>query len=320
MRKSYLLVAAVLLVAASCQKNDNASSVEGIKYNPVDIVLSAAVEGVDTKVGYTEDANTLKAAWVSGDAVSLVAIDASENVLSNDVFTTTTAGPVAKFSGTYSNPDGAAMVSVIYPAFKDGEGTVAVPWSCESRVLFGMELGNRFIDIADYESNYQGVNADPAFLSQAVVMRGKISDIPAFLSGTALTTLKNTCYIVKTTVTLPPTVTKVSEVSLKTLSSSITVHGWTVVDDGFMSYYGGTSAEVLYKIRTRLSGFAPASDGTVTAWMIGYGAKEFEVKSGETLTMSVTTDQGDISGDKTLASDIIFEPGKIYRLTVDMTK
>lgn len=50
MRKSYLLVATALLVAASCQKNDNASSVEGIKYNPVDVVLSAAIEGVDTKV------------------------------------------------------------------------------------------------------------------------------------------------------------------------------------------------------------------------------------------------------------------------------
>ena len=79
MRKSYLLVAAALLVAASCQKNDNASSVEGIKYNPIDVVLSAAIEGVDTKVSYTEDANVLKAAWKAGDKISLVAIDADGN-------------------------------------------------------------------------------------------------------------------------------------------------------------------------------------------------------------------------------------------------
>ena len=77
MRKSYLLVAAALLVAASCQKNDNASSVEGIKYNPIDVVLSAAIEDVDTKVGYTEDANALKATWKANDKISLVAIDAS---------------------------------------------------------------------------------------------------------------------------------------------------------------------------------------------------------------------------------------------------
>ena len=74
MRKSYLLVAAALLVAASCQKNDNASSVEGIKYNPIDVVLSAAIEGVDTKVSYTEDANVLKAAWKANDKISLVAL------------------------------------------------------------------------------------------------------------------------------------------------------------------------------------------------------------------------------------------------------
>lgn len=253
-------------------------------------------------------------------AISLVAIDASGNVLSNDVFTTTAAGPVAKFSGTYSNPDGAAMVSVIYPAFTNGDGTEAVPWSCAKKVLFDMKLGKQFINISTYGPHFQDMNADPAFLSQAVVMRGKISDMSAFLSGTALTTLKNTCYIVKTTVTLPPTVSAVSEVSLKTSSSSITAHGWTVLDDRFMSYYGGTSAEELRKIRTRLDGFVPASDRTVTAWMIGYGADRFEVKSGETLTMSVITDDGYFSRDKPLASDIIFEPGKIYRLTVDMTK
>ncbi len=320
MRKSYLLVAAALLVAASCQKNDNASSVEGIKYNPIDVVLSAAIEGVDTKVSYTEDANALKAAWVSGDAVSLVAIDASGNVLSNDVFTTTTAGPVAKFSGTYSNPDGAVTVSVFYPALTQGKGTETEPWCCENEVLYNMKLGKEYINISTDRSHYQEMNADPAFLSKSVVMKGKISDMPAFMSGAVKTTLSNTCYIIKTTVALPSTVTEVVEVRLATVSSSLTVLGWTVVDDKFMTYYGGLGASAYDKISTRLGAFAPASDGTVTAWMIGYLADKFEVTSGETLTMSVTTDQGVISRDKPLASNMTFEPGKIYRLTVDMTK
>ena len=138
MRKSYLLVAAALLVAASCQKNDNASSVEGIKYNPIDVVLSAAIEGVDTKVSYTEDANVLKATWKAGDKISLVAIDASQNILSNDVFEATTAGASAKFSGKYSNPDGAVMVSVFYPALTQGEGTVEKPWQSKKREGIGL--------------------------------------------------------------------------------------------------------------------------------------------------------------------------------------
>lgn len=114
--------------------------------------------------------------------------------------------------------------------------------------------------------------------------------------------------------------TKVSEVRLVASSSSITALGWTVVDDEFMSYFTGLGASEYSKIRTSLGDFAPASDGTVTAWMIGYGANKFEVASGETLTMSVTTDQGVISRVKTLKSNMTFEPGKIYRLTVDMTK
>lgn len=320
MRKTYLLVAAALLVAASCQKNDNASSVEGIKYNPIDVVLSAAIEDVDTKVGYTEDANALKAAWKAGDKISLVAIDASGNVLSNDVFETTTAGPVAKFDGTYSNPAGAVTVSVFYPALTEGDGSDARPWRCENDVLYSMKLGKKYISISSFGHKYQDVNADPAFLSKSVVMKGEISDMSAFMSGAAKTTLSNTCYIIKTTVTLPSTVTKVSEVSLVASSSSITVVGWTMVDDEFLSYYGGAGPNDYSTISTRLGNFAPASDGTVTAWMIGYGANKKEVTSGETLTMSVTTDQGVISRVKTLASNITFEPGKIYRLTVDMTK
>ena len=318
MRKSYLLVAAALLVAASCQKNDNASSVEGIKYNPIDVVLSAAIEDVDTKVSYTEDAHALKAAWKAGDKISLVAIDASGNVLSNDVFEATTAGPVAKFSGTYSDPAGAVMVSVFYPALTKGIGTSG--WSSENDLLFDMILGDTYISISNYWTSYQEKNADPAFLSKSVVMKGKISDMSAFMSGALKTTLKNTCYIIKTTVTLPSTVAEVSEVCLVTSSSSITALGWTVVDDRFMSYYGGVSPNNYCKIRTNLGKFAPASDGTVTTWMIGYIADKFEVPSGETLTMSVTTDQGVISRVKTLASNITFESGKIYRLTVDMTK
>lgn len=320
MRKSYLLVAAALLVAASCQKNDNASSVEGIKYNPIDVVLSAAIEDVDTKVGYTEDANALKAAWKVNDKISLVAIDASGNVLSNDVFETTTAGPVAKFSGTYSNPKGAVMVSVFYPALTKGDGTGASGWRTENSLLFDVILGNEYMNISNYWTSYQEKNADPAFLSKSVVMKGKISDMSAFMSGALKTTLKNTCYIIKTTVTLPSTVAEVSEVCLETSSSSLTALGWTMVDDEFMIRYGGVSPNDYYKIITKLGKFAPASDGTVTTWMIGYIADKFEVPSGETLTMSVTTDQGVISRVKTLASNITFESGKIYRLTVDMTK
>ena len=323
MKKSYLIItAAALLAAASCQKGDNAPA-SGVKYNPVEVVLSAAIEGVDTKVSYTEDANALKAAWEAKDKVSLVAYDSGGKVLSNDIFTATTAGTTTKFSGTYSNPDGAVAVSVLYPALTVGLGTSSKTWRCESGVIYGVELGGQYANVGP-DLNSQKANADPAFLAKSVVMRGKISDISALVLSNAKVTLKNTCYIVKATVTLPSTVSTVSEVRLVVSSpsttSSLTVCGWTLVDDEFMICYGGAATANYERIMTGLGGFAPASDGTVTAWMIGYTADKFPIKSAETLTVSVKTDQGVFSKVKTLASDSAFESGKIYRLTVDMTK
>ena len=321
MKKSYLIItAAALLAAASCQKGDNAPA-SGVKYNPVEVVLSAAIEGVDTKVSYTEDANALKSAWVKDDAISLIAYDLDGKVLSNDIFTATTAGTTTKFSGTYSNPDGAVAVSVLYPALTVGLGSSSNSWRCESGVIYGVELGGQYANVGP-DLNSQKANADPAFLAKSVVMRGKISDIPALVSSNVKATLKNTCYIVKATVTLPSTVSTVSEVKLvvSSPSSSLTVCGWTYVDDDFMIRYGGATTAKYERIKTSLGGFAPASDGTVTAWMIGYTANKFPIKSAETLTVSVDTDQGVISKVKTLASDSAFESGKIYRLTVDMTK
>ena len=326
MKKSYLIItAAALLAAASCQKSDNAPASE-VKYNPVEVVLSAAIEGVDTKVSYTEDANALKSAWVKDDAISLIAYDSDGKVLSNDIFTATTAGTTTKFSGTYSNPDGAVAVSVLYPALTVGSGSSSNAWRCESDVIYNVTLGDKYAHVAP-NLNYQEANADPAFLAKSVVMRGKISDIPALVSSNVKATLKNTCYIVKATVTLPSTVSTVSEVRLvvsspssPSPSSSLTVCGWTHVDDNFMILYGGVATANYERIMTRLGGFAPASDGTVTAWMIGYTVDKFPIKSAETLTVSVDTDQGVLSRVKTIASDSAVESGKIYRLTVDMTK
>ena len=327
MKKPYLIItAAALLAAASCQKSDTAPAAPETRYNPVDIVLSAAIEGADTKVSYTEDANVLKSAWEKDDQVSLVAYDSGGNVLSNDIFTATTAGTTTKFSGTYSNPDGAVAVSVLYPALTVGLGSSSKPWKCESDVIYDVILGAKYANVAP-NLNYQEANADPAFLAKSVVMRGKISDIPALVSSNVKATLKNTCYIVKATVTLPSTVSTVSEVRLvvsspssPSPSSSLTVCGWTYVDDDFMIRYGGVATANYERIMTRLGGFAPASDGTVTAWMIGYTVDKFPIKSAETLTVSVDTDQGVLSRVKTIASDSAVESGKIYRLTVDMTK
>ena len=280
MKKSYLIItAAALLAAASCQKSDTAPAAPETRYNPVDIVLSAAIEGADTKVGITEDANALKLAWEKDDKISLIAYDKGGNILSNDIFTATEAGASAKFSGTYSNPTDADDVSVIYPALTEGDGE-ATPWHTSNDFLYGCRKGAPYINY-DNSKNIQKVNADPSGLKDVTAMNCVITDIPALAAGKVSAIMKNTCYVIKATVKLPAPITTVNRITLGTSNEkSLNTFGWTTAEE-FMSLYGGKTAKAYSYIYTNLQDFAPASDGTLTAWMIGHGDFSFNIPMSE---------------------------------------
>ena len=341
MRKSYLLVAAALLVAASCQKNDNASSVEGIKYNPVDVVLSAAIEGVDTKVSYTEDANVLKAAWKAGDKISLVAIDASQNILSNDVFEATTAGASAKFSGTYSNPDGAVMVSVFYPALTQGEGTVEKPWQSKKRegiglkdnqepLLYNLKKGNSFISVsAEYQ--LQRSNGDLSNVDEAVVMHGKITDFPALVAGDVNVTLKSICYVVKVTAKVPSGHDIINvdfSASKSSYFPALTFYGWTYANDKFGKFalntftYCNVGLGAMFQSEGSKygTGVSPDGSGNIVAYIIGYTGNTFTLPSGTALTIKARSSSTYFEDIKILSSDISLEPGKMYRINATLSE
>ena len=343
MRKSYLLVAAALLVAASCQKNDNASSVEGIKYNPIDVVLSAAIEGVDTKVSYTEDANVLKAAWKANDKISLVALDADGKALSNDVFETTTAGASAKFSGTYSNPKGAVMVSVFYPALTEGKGTEAEPWHSKKRegtglsdasntpLLHNVVKGNSSISVsAEYQ--LQRSNGDMSNVDEAVVMRGKITDFSALVAGDVNVTLKSICYVVKVTAKVPSGYDHLTRINLIATNSTSTppmgITGWTRLNDEFGIRSGNKSSNYAVGLGKTFrsagsslgTGVSPDGSGNIVAYIIGYTGVPRVLPSGTVL--AIEAGYGSVpdkfNATKTLATDISLEPGKMYRVNVTL--
>ena len=341
MRKSYLLVAAALLVAASCQKNDNASSVEEIKYNPIDVVLSAAIEGVDTKVSYTEDANVLKAAWKANDKISLVALDASGNALSNDVFETTTAGASAKFSGTYSNPDGAVMVSVFYPALTEGKGTEAEPWHSKKREGTGLSDPKPLLyDVVKGEKNIsvsalyqlQRSNGDLSNVDEAVVMRGKTTDFSALVANDVNVTLKSICYVVKVTAKVPSGYDHLTKIELNTTNSTSTTpmgfNTWTLLNDKFgirygnpWSYYAVGLGKTFRSAGSSLgTGVSPDGSGNVVAYIIGYTGEPRVLPSGTVL--AIAAGYGSVpdkfNATKTLATDISLEPGKMYRVNVTL--
>ena len=343
MRKSYLLAAAALLVAASCQKNDNAPSVEGIKYNPIDVVLSAAIEGVDTKVSYTEDANVLKATWKAGDKISLVALDADGNALSNDVFETTTAGASAKFSGTYSNPKGAVMVSVFYPALTEWKGTEAEPWHVKKREGTGLSdptpllqdvvKGQQNISVrSDYQ--LQRGNGDMSNVDEAVVMRGQITDdFPALVAGDVNVTLKSICYVVKVTAKVPSGCDHLTKIKLNTSNSTSTTppmgfHGWTRLGDKFGIRFGNRRSYCGVGLGTTFrspgsslgTGVSPDGSGNVVAYIIGYTGEPRVLPSGTVLAIEAGygTVPDKFNATKTLATDISLEPGKMYRVNVTL--
>ena len=318
MKKSYLIItAAALLAAASCQKSDTAPAAPETRYNPVDIVLSAAIEGADTKVSYTEVANVLKSAWEAKDKVSLVAYDSGGKVLSNDIFTATEAGASAKFSGTYSNHAEAKKVSVIYPALTEGDGD-KTPWHTSNDFLFGCEKGNDLIHYTN-SKNIQKANADPSGLKDVIAMNCVITDISALTAGKVSATMKNTCYVIKATVKLPATITTVKRIELATSNKTLNTFGWTYPYN-FMFVYGGSTASERSYIYTNLQDFAPASDGTLTAWMVGHGNLQFSIPTGEDLTLTVNYNTTKIARTKTLTSDLTLEAGNVYRINVDMTK
>ena len=339
MKKSYLIItAAALLAAASCQKSDNAPA-SGVKYNPVEVVLSAAIEGVDTKVSYTEDANALKAAWVKNDAISLVAIDASGNVLSNDIFTTSTAGTTTKFSGTYSDPAGAVAVSVFYPALTEGDGSDATPWQSKTKmagtstltgVLFNMVKDKEFIEVRDHYQLQRG-NADLSNVKEAAVMQGVITDIEALKKGEAKVTLKNICYVIKISAKVPSSVGTVKLVRFQAKQTDgnyaeLGFGGWDRIKT-FGTGYGNPARSVGLGLGSDLqsgsqlgTGISPDSSGYITAYLVGYTGKAQTLPAGATLEVSFSGSSSFSKSSTPLASDITLEPGKMYRINVDMTK
>lgn len=279
MKKYYLILAAMAAVSVSCQKNDSRDVIRDTECHPVSLTLTASIEGSGTKVSYTDESNALKAAWEAGDKLSLVALDKSGKVLSNDVFSATKGGSSADFAGTYSNPEGASSVAVFYPALTEGDGSDSSPWTSKqidkeegNPLLYNFRIGNKYIGI---NSSYrkQTANANPASLKNLAIMRGEITELSSLTSSKATASLKNCCYVIKATVKVPTSITSVNYLMLKVSGElQITMTGWTVPGNKFIAECGTRMQTLDLALGDKIiaghcigSG-VPPKDGTITAY------------------------------------------------------
>ena len=152
--KKYLFIFMVACAAVvACNKNESpAEAPSESESNPIKMTLSATI-GADTKVSFVDQDNVLKTAWQKDDQVSLLAMDISGNVLSNDIFTAQGAGKTAVFDGIFTNDAKTKEVWVFYPALTEGTGAednkyrVPRPHSYDQAtgVIYGVTKGKPFV-------------------------------------------------------------------------------------------------------------------------------------------------------------------------------
>ena len=177
MRKIIFSAFVLLMAMVSCQKNTVPEQAES---RAIPMTLTVTI-GADTKITYTDEDNVLKTEWGLYDKVSLLAVDISGNLISNDIFTAQSAGKTVDFVGEFTNDPNTNAVYVYYPALAQGDGTKGNPYSVYSPdsyndygVLNGAEKGTPYITF--YNSyQLQRSNASTSHLEQYLVMSGEAS-------------------------------------------------------------------------------------------------------------------------------------------------
>lgn len=351
MKKFFIPMVCMLAAIVSCQKNDAADkNPEAIQ--PVMVTLRATIGDDDTKVSYVEEDNVLKTAWELYDKVSVLSLDDGGNVLSNDIFTSQSAGKTADFSGYFSNNPSTASVWVYYPALTEGEGTEAKPWQVPSAnsvdafgVLSDVKVNHTYSSTLDFTSGNQLQKESNKFsnLEQFIVMSGQ-ADLEKLSSSELDVKIYHRSYVVKMDITLPKAGLTVRSLTVKAKSSDGTKEiplsgsGWVDIDEPEAFPAGWDTSWIINfgddMSASPLSGTGiKLDDTTLTAYVVAYAGQSWNNDVGETRYYRLTegdyltftadiTDNGDdydcVLDRKDIAKTTIFENGKMYRLSAEL--
>ena len=203
----YFISVALLITAVGCNKNNPTSATE--KQDGVPMTLTVTIGNPETRVTTTDDevGKKLSFVWEAGDKVSVVSLNGSGNLISNDIFTTAAGGTIATFSGTFTGGE-ANKVVVFYPALTESYVESAITkWrvpsengESESGIL--EDLYNDYIEIRDWAYSLQTALDSPSHLKNYMILRGE-ADIDDIKSNNLTVSLEHLCTVFKVNLTLP---------------------------------------------------------------------------------------------------------------------
>ena len=340
MRKLYFIGAALLaILAVSCDKADVPSSEPAAKGIPM--TLTATIVSADTKVDVVDDETNrvLKCNWEVGDKVSVISLDASNYPTANDLFTATTTGKTATFSGTFTggSPD---RVVVIYPALTEGDGSSTNKWRSPSH-NGGFTTNGLLQDVqTDYEymllqtSYYLQSKLNSAeHLKNYLVMSGEANK--SDLSTNKLTVdLVHRTAVLKVKFTLPAsgkTVTRVDVFGNKFDASSFyyAKRGWLAFETitssfGADSNQNYTSMFIGANIVDSSSGSGLPVSGTTATVYIPFvpngSAGEVTFETNDYLTVRVYYSGGKAEAKPKFTSNKTLQAGKLYTVNVSVNE
>lgn len=335
MKKQFISMACILAALVSCQKN-GAPEQTPQENQPIKVTLTATIGGDDTKITYIEEDNVLKTAWEMGDEVSVIALNSSYNAISNDVFTAASAGKTAEFSGTFTNNPETEYVYVFYPALTEGTGVESDPWQVpvENQYSDYGVLSDCYDSYINFRPYYQlqTVMNSPEHLKHYAVMSGQCN-LDNMEGSKMEAEVIHRSYVVKAELTFPEDDLMLKHVQMHCFkkggaNSVVSGAGWTriynqeekVSGNGSVSYYSLCFGDKVYNG----SGTGLEVPGNkVTAYFVAYAdyQESYSVEEGDYLNISASTESGDyIFNNREFNKNVVFENGKMYRLSVTLEK
>ena len=344
MKKYISAFAAVLMVITACSKTE--IPVETPK--PVKMTLTATI-GADTKVHVEDVENVLKTKWEIGDKVSVVALDQSYNVISNDVFEAESSGKTTNFTGTFTNDPATQYVRVFYPALTEGEGTDESKWNSPAAdnynatgPLCELVKGSGYLD---YYRGYQlqKKNGDCTHLTNYIVLSGDAS-LPELQGGNWNVVLNHRSYVVKCDITFPNDALthklKSFKINVYDHTGEVTIQvsgsGWTDIS-GDEHFPSGWDSNYVICLGEEIDGGYGTGidilDNTFTVYMVAYAGeswnynvqdtRQYQLTAGDYMQFTAVVNDGVnnreyVLNKKDVANTVVLENGKMYRTSATL--